>query len=143
MKEYRIVATENQVNEEPVIILDVKKAEYFFRRIWVFDLQVQEAFYALYVDRANNVIGYTLISLGGINGTVVDTRIILKYGIDLLATGVILAHNHPSGNKKPSDADLRITKRISEACTLCEIVLIDHLIITEKEVYSMKNEGDI
>lgn len=143
MKEYRIIAIENELNESPVKIIHAESAEKFFRDKWGFDLQVQEACYAIFLDKANHIKGYTLVSLGGITGTVIDTRIILKFAIDLLATGLILAHNHPSGQTRPSDQDIRITKKINEACKLIELTLLDHIILTEKEVYSMANNGDI
>ena len=81
------------------------------------------------------------ISTGGISGTVVDARIILKNALDLLASSMILVHNHPSGNPKPSHEDLTITKKITEAAKLIDITVLDHLIIFENKYTSFADEG--
>lgn len=108
----------------------------------VTDISIREAFLAIYLNRSNKVIAYQVVSLGGISGTVVDTRLILKAGLDCLASSIILTHNHPSGNLKPSEADLSITKRIKEAAKLLEFNIIDHIIINpENQYYSMGDEG--
>lgn len=100
-----------------------------------------EEFWLLILNRANLVIKKVLISRGGVSGTVVDTKIIFKSAVENYACSIIICHNHPSGNLKPSEADIRITKNIKEAGKLMEIPLLDHLIITENGFYSFSDEG--
>jgi len=100
-----------------------------------------EEFWLLMLNRANFVIKKELISRGGVAGTVVDTKIIFKTAVDNYASSIIICHNHPSGNLKPSDADVKITKAIKEAGKIMEIPLLDHLIVTEDNYYSFGDEG--
>jgi len=102
---------------------------------------VHEEFWILLLNRANQIIGQQRISQGGISGTVTDIRLILHAAVEKLASGIILAHNHPSGNLKPSDADLRITRKINDAAKLLDITLLDHLIISEQGYLSMADEN--
>lgn len=100
-----------------------------------------EEFWVLLLNRANDVIKKELISRGGVSGTVVDTKIIFKTAVEHYASSLIICHNHPSGNLKPSDADIRITKNIKEAGKIMEIPLVDHLIVTDTAYYSFADEG--
>lgn len=100
-----------------------------------------EEFWLLMLNRSNSLIKKELISRGGIAGTVVDTKIIFKSAIENHASAIVVCHNHPSGNLKPSDADIKITKSIKEAGKIMEIALIDHLIIAESGYYSFSDEG--
>jgi len=81
------------------------------------------------------------ISQGGVSGTVTDVRIVMKKAIESLASGLVICHNHPSGNNSPSDADIRITQKIKEAGALMDIQLLDHLIICGKNYYSFADNG--
>jgi DNA repair protein RadC len=100
-----------------------------------------EEFWAIYLDRANNVIDKVKISQGGISGTVIDVRIILKQAIEKLASSIILAHNHPSGNLSPSQSDLDITRKTSEAAKLVDIKVLDHIIVASSKFSSLADEG--
>ncbi|HET6227201.1 MAG TPA: DNA repair protein RadC [Bacteroidia bacterium] len=102
-----------------------------------------EEFWLLMLNRGNFVIKKELISRGGVAGTVVDTKIIFKTAVDHYASSIIICHNHPSGNLKPSEADIKVTKSIKEAGKIMEIPLLDHLIITEDSYYSFGDEGQI
>ena len=82
-----------------------------------------------------------MISSGGISGTVIDVRLLLKPALDLLASGIILVHNHPSGNLQPSHQDIEITHKIKNAAQYFDIQVIDHLIITETQYKSFADEG--
>ena len=104
------------------------------------DLVIEE-FWILLVNRANLVLDKSRISQGGISGTVIDTRIILKKAIDKLSSSLILCHNHPSGNLKPSEADIRITEKIKKSGELMDINLLDHLIISDNSYFSFADEG--
>jgi DNA repair protein RadC len=88
------------------------------------------------LNRANRVLGVAHLTKGGLNGSIIDTRVILQYAIKANASAVILAHNHPSGNLGASEADIRITKTVREALKLMDIELLDHLILTYEEKYS-------
>lgn len=111
-------------------------AEKFIRQFYGDDIDVFESFFILLLNRNNHTIGYAKISQGGITGTVVDVRIIAKYAIEALATGVIAAHNHPSGNLKPSDNDIAITKKIKDALNILDIQLYDHILLTKEGYFS-------
>ncbi|MES2565275.1 MAG: DNA repair protein RadC [Bacteroidota bacterium] len=100
-----------------------------------------EEFWVVFMSRSNSVIKTECISRGGISGTVVDIRLILKPAINYLASSLILAHNHPSGNLKPSHEDLHLTKKIKEAAKLMDISLQDHLIIGDQAYLSFADEG--
>jgi DNA repair protein RadC len=102
-----------------------------------------EEFWVLMLNRSNKVIAKNKVSQGGISGTVIDVRLILKSAIDHLATSIILCHNHPSGNKQPSDADTKITKKMSEAGRIMDIPVLDHIIITDDSYFSYADEGMI
>lgn len=100
-----------------------------------------EEFWVIFLKRNNEVIRKQRISSGGISGTVADCRLIFKYGLDELASSIILVHNHPSGNLKPSEADIRFTNKMKEAGQLLEIVVTDHLIVTDSGYFSFTDEG--
>ncbi|HZM13855.1 MAG TPA: JAB domain-containing protein [Bacteroidales bacterium] len=95
----------------------------------------------LFLNRANRVTGRMKISQGGVSGTVTDVRIVMKKAIETLASGLVICHNHPSGNNSPSDSDIRITQKIKEAGALMDIQLLDHLIVTGKDYYSFADNG--
>jgi len=104
------------------------------------DLEYEE-FWLLMLNRANRVLGRYKVSQGGLSGTVIDTRIILKKALDNLASSIIVCHNHPSGNKQPSDADVKITEKLKKAAEMLEIKLLDHVIIADKSYFSFADEG--
>lgn len=111
------------------------------RKFYFDDIEIYESFFILCLNRANETIAYAKISQGGLAGTVVDVKIIAKYAIDCLATSVILAHNHPSGNLKPSTADINITKKIKASLEILDILVFDHIIITSNNHFSFADEG--
>lgn len=105
-------------------------------------IALQEQFVAAYLNRANKIIGVYVLSRGGITGTVADPRLILSVALKVAATGIILAHNHPSGNLKPSRADEELTMKIKEGAALFDITLLDHLILVPgRGYYSFTDEG--
>ncbi len=105
--------------------------------------QTQEEFHALYLDQSNKILSHQKISSGGISETLADVRLILKEAIILSASGIIISHNHPSGNTQPSTADDQITTKIKEASRLHDIRLLDHIIIAHERYYSYADEGRI
>ncbi|MFY0625110.1 MAG: DNA repair protein RadC [Reichenbachiella sp.] len=102
-----------------------------------------EEFWVVYCNRANQVIRKEQISAGGVSGTVVDNKIIFKKALEILASSIILAHNHPSGNLKPSQADVNLTKKLVAAGKLMEIPVLDHVIFTDHGYFSFSDESMI
>ncbi len=100
-----------------------------------------EEFWILFLNRSNKVINRMKLSQGGLSGTVTDVRIVMKKAIEYLASGIIVCHNHPSGNLNPSDSDSKITQKIKEAGILMDIQLLDHIIIADKDYYSFADNG--
>ena len=100
-----------------------------------------EEFWIIFLNNANKIQLKTQMSKGGITGTLVDTRLIFKRALELVATGLILCHNHPSGTLKPSTSDINLTNKIKKGGDVLDIKVLDHLIITEKEYYSFADEG--
>jgi DNA repair protein RadC len=100
-----------------------------------------EIFVVLFLNRANKINHFEIISEGGITGTVADPRIILRKALEEDAVNIILCHNHPSGSLKPSRADEELTKKIKEAAKLLDITVIDHIIVSEDGYYSFADEG--
>jgi DNA repair protein RadC len=103
----------------------------------------QEVFYILYLDRKNAIKSETLLSKGTISSTVVDIRLLYKEAVQQAASSIIVAHNHPSGNLTPSQADIDITHKIKEAGKLFDITLLDHVIVSQKGFYSFADNGKI
>ncbi|HKL67989.1 MAG TPA: DNA repair protein RadC [Bacteroidales bacterium] len=106
------------------------------------DLQHEE-FWILYLNRSNKVLSRHKLSQGGISGTITDVRLIIKKALELLASSIIICHNHPSGNLDPSDADTRITNKIKDAASYFDINLLDHVIVTDNGYYSYADNGSI
>jgi len=102
-----------------------------------------EEFWVLFLNRANLLIAREQISKGGMSGTVADPRIIFQSALQHKCTGIILCHNHPSGNLKPSEADIRLTKNLAEGGKVLEITVLDHLIVTVAGYYSFADEGKL
>lgn len=100
-----------------------------------------EEFWVIFLNRQNKVIDRQKLSQGGITGTVIDVRLVLKLALEKHATSLILCHNHPSGNLEPSDADKKITRQLKDAATLMEIPVMDHLIITQSGFFSFADDG--
>jgi DNA repair protein RadC len=120
-----------------------KDAFDIFMESWDLDtIEHIEEFKLMLLTRSNRVLGIASISKGGINGTVTDVRIILQYAIKANASGIIICHNHPSGNLNPSESDLAITRKVKESSNVMDLQLLDHLIIIpEGRYYSMGDES--
>ena len=100
-----------------------------------------EEFWILYLNNSNKVLQKNQLSKGGITGTLVDVRLVLKNAIELAATGIILVHNHPSGTLKPSEADKQLTQKLKSAGESLDIKVLDHVIITEKSYFSFADDN--
>ena len=100
---------------ERILISSSSDTEKVFHNIWKQSLEHKECFYVLLLNRSNKVLGYLLVSIGEVSGTVVDPKIVFQTALKANASSVILAHNHPSGNEKPSDGDIQLTRKLKEA----------------------------
>jgi DNA repair protein RadC len=119
-------------------------ARELFKKVWDNDtIELFEEFKMLILNRANQVIGVVNLSKGGVAGTVVDPKLVFSYALKTCASALILCHNHPSGNLKPSNSDIQLTKKLETAGKLLEIDIHDHIIITSEGSYSMRDNGDI
>jgi DNA repair protein RadC len=104
-------------------------------------LELVEQFKVMFLNRANRVLGVFEVSTGGVSGTVADPKLIFAAALKAAASGIILSHNHPSGNLTASQADLELTRKIREAGRLLEIQLLDHIIVTAEKYFSFADEG--
>ena len=123
-------------SKDRVRISNSQEAHKFFRRIWSNQIELKEEFVMLLLNRANQVLGWYKLSSGGTAGTVVDPKIIFSVALKCLAHGIILCHNHPSGNLLPSDTDKALTEKLRIAGCYLDIAILDHLIITCEAYFS-------
>jgi len=107
----------------------------------VMDDLPHEEFWVLLLNRGNQILEKVNISKGGVSQTIVDAKIVFKMAIDKLASSIILCHNHPSGNLKPSEADKQLTKKIKEAGIILDLPILDHLIFADNKYLSFADEG--
>lgn len=125
-------------------VLDSLSAYQILREIYPDDtIDYRETFKVLYLNHRNQVLGYYTISVGGITSTMADVRLILQGALLTNATGIILAHNHPSGSLRPSREDDALTRKITEAAEIMNISVNDHIILTSEGFYSYADEGRI
>ncbi|MGO4710297.1 DNA repair protein RadC [Chryseobacterium sp. 2TAF14] len=127
-----------EIPEKPQI--SSSKDAYNLLKLHLADLRTEE-FWALFLNQNNKVIHISQLTQGGINQSIVDIRILFKTALEHFATAIIISHNHPSGNLKPSEEDINITKQIKEAGNVMNIQLLDHLIITQNAYISFSDEG--
>jgi DNA repair protein RadC len=119
-----------------------RDAHEVLKRVWNDSvIELCEQFKVIFTNQANKVLGVFEVSTGGIAGTVADPKLIFVAALKAGATGLILSHNHPSGNLTPSHADIELTKKIKEGGRLLEIQVLDHIIITSESYYSFADEG--
>lgn len=138
--EIKVSYSTNQVDK--IKLTNCKEVFEFILSRWNLDIiEFQEECKIILVNRANFVLGIYELSKGGISGTIVDIRIILSIALKCNASGIILVHNHPSGNLKSSEADRKITSKLKDACDLLEISLIDHFIISRTDFFSFAQDG--
>ena len=133
----------NQTEFPRVKITSSEDSYKFIKQFYSDDIGIFESFFLLLLDRSNTTIGYAKISQGGVSGTYVDLKIIAKYAVDFLASNVILAHNHPSGQLKASEQDIEITKKAKEGLKMLDINVLDHIILTEESYYSFSDNNNI
>jgi len=114
----------------------------YFREIFDTEqLEVREQAMAIFLNNANNTVGFYLVSIGGMTGTVIDPRTVFRAALECGATSFIMAHNHPSGQLKASEPDKAITEKLKQGGKILEIRLLDHIILTADSYLSMADEG--
>lgn len=139
----RIVYSKKQNPSDRLKITSSSDAYKILQEIWSKQIETREEMIILLLDRSNHILGYHILSMGGITGTVADLRLLFSVALKSLSTSFILAHNHPSGNLNPSQADIDLTRKIKEAGKIMDIQLLDHLIMTKNEYYSFADEGSL
>jgi len=142
MKISEIKVIYSNKNKETVHVNSSESAYRVFKEHWNPDtIELQECFKVLYLNRANIVLGIVHHSVGGVTGTVVDVKLVIGTALKVVASGIIIAHNHPSANLRASEADKALTNKMKEAAKLFDIQLLDHLIITKEDYTSFADEG--
>ncbi|ALU28447.1 JAB domain-containing protein (plasmid) [Myroides albus] len=141
--EFNVICKKNEEYQAIDIVCNSSDASYqILKRIFdKVSINIKEYFFALYVSNSNQIIGYSMLSMGGMAGTVVDIRILFREAILANATAIIIAHNHPSGKLTPSEADKKLTQKIKDASLFLDIKLLDHLIISEYGYFSFLDEA--
>lgn len=118
-----------------------RESSEIFRAMWSDKMDYIEEMTMIGLNRANKVIGFFKIAIGGTSCVIADPKVILQAALLMNAAAIILCHNHPSGNLEPSEADLRLTDKLKAASILLEIRLLDHIILTNEKYYSLADEG--
>lgn len=142
-KNYPFVLSKN-TNHQPIdkkhIRFSIDSADYA-RNFYFDDIEMYESFFIILLNSANRTIGWAKISQGGISATLVDAALVAKYAIESLAKGVIIVHNHPSGELTPSNSDSHLTSTIKAGLKLFDIRLLDHVILSTDNHFSYNDEG--
>lgn len=141
LKEIKVSYRNSAIVTDQTRINTSRDADAVFRNIWADNMDFCESFYLLCLNRNNRVIGWIMLSQGGLCGTVVDVRHLFSIALKTNSAGVVVAHNHPSGALSPSNHDNEITQKIKQAGKLLDVPLIDHLILTSEGFYSFSDEG--
>lgn len=143
MSEVKLVYnTKIRLSDSPQIRSSKDAADILWSN-WSDDLELLETFNVLFLNRASRVKGMLTVSKGGVSGTVVDAKLVFAAALKVMASSVILAHNHPSGNKNPSQADISLTHKLVKAGEALDILVLDHIILTNEGYYSFGDEGRI
>lgn len=130
-------------NSEKLVNNSFDAVDIFRQHFNTDEIDYRESFFALYLNQAHKVLGIRKISESGISSTIVDVRIILQAALLSNASAIIIAHNHPSGNLKPSAEDIKVTQNIKKASELFNIKLLDHFILTSTDFFSFTSEGHL
>ena len=141
IKKYEIGIVSKDSNFKTEKIQSSRDSYEYISQFYGDDIVLFESFFVLLLNYANDTVGFAKISQGGIAGTYVDPLIIMKYVVDTMSKTVVIAHNHPSGNLRPSEQDKNMTKKIKDALNLLDVTLLDHIILTETTYLSFADEG--
>ncbi|MAH51491.1 DNA repair protein [Candidatus Pacearchaeota archaeon] len=133
VQEIKLQYNDKMTVQDAPKITQSEEAVEVFRKYMKDDLMYREVVYAMLLNRNNRVKGIFKLSEGGIHASVVDVKLLMAVALKTLASGIILAHNHPSGNCLASEQDLKTTKSLKRACEFMDITFLDHIIITDNE----------
>ena len=142
IKEYTLKSKPTQ--RETKEITDSQSAVEELRAVYNPDtLGLFESAYVLFLNSSNRLKGFMKLSDGGMNNVIVDPRVIMMGALGSLATAIVLSHNHPSGNPRPSEDDRQLTKKLMAACKLMNISFVDHIIMAGERYYSFRDHGEM
>jgi len=141
LQEIQILYRNKAKKSDRPIVKSSQDAYDYLIGAWSPQIERLEEFVILCLNRANKVLGFSKISSGGISGTVADPKVIFQVALKANSSSIILAHNHPSGNIKPSDNDIQLTKKLKKAGEFLELNVLDHLIITTDSYFSFADES--
>lgn len=142
MKISEITVSYSSSSNEKQKVTNSKDSYKYLQSSWNKNIiELQEEFKVMMLDRANQVLGIYSMSKGGVSGTLVDAKLVFSVALKCNASNIIIAHNHPSGNLKPSEADRNLTNKLKNAGKFLDIVLLDHIIITKNDFFSLADNG--
>lgn len=141
--EYKLICKEVDTPYKRVQITDAKDVADYVRPFISETLMAFETFMVIGLNRANNTVGWGIVSQGGLSNVLVDMRILMKMALDMCCSSIILCHNHPGGTLLPSAEDRALTRRVVSACELVDLRLLDHVIITKEGHYSFTEHGEL
>lgn len=140
-KAYELSLKKTKSDLEQIKVNSSADSASYARQFYHEDLTIYESSFIILLNNSSRVIGWVKIGQGGVTTTPVDIRMICKYAIESLAVAVVFVHNHPSGNRKPSPIDERLTKDLRSSLELFQCKLLDHIILTEDDYYSFTDNG--
>lgn len=146
LRAYKLIVDKARSCKSDLPVLNDSQATYDFLMSEVYDpleIDVVESFYVLFLNAGKGVKGYIKVSSGGVNATIADPKVIFCAALKCLASSIIVTHNHPSGNPRPSEDDRKLTKKLSEAAEMLDITLIDHIIVGLGRYYSFRDYGEL
>lgn len=146
LQAYKLVADKARSCKGERPVLNDSQNTYNFLLSKVYDpteIDVVESFYALFFDSNNGVKGYIKVSSGGVNAVIADPKVIFCAALKCLASSIVVTHNHPSGNPRPSEIDRTLTKKLSEAAKMLDMTLTDHIVVSPCRYYSFRDHGEL
>lgn len=146
LRAYKLVADKARSSKEELPRVKDSGEVYHWLVSEIYDkteVEVTESFYAVFLDRNNGIKGYIKVASGGVSNVLVDPKVIFCAALKCLASGIIVSHNHPTGNTTPSAIDGKLTKALVEGAKLLDMELVDHIIFTPCGYYSFRDHGEL
>lgn len=146
LRAYKLIVDKARSCKGELPVLNDSQATYDFLISKVYDpleIDVVESFYVLFLSAGNTVKGYIKVSSGGVNAVIADPKVIFCAALKCLASSIVVTHNHPSGNPRPSEDDRKLTKKLSEAAKMLDITLIDHIVVGLGRYHSFRDYGEL
>lgn len=146
LRAYKLVADKARSSKEELPCVKDSGEIYHWLMSEIYDrteVDVFESFYVVLLDSRNGIKGYIKVSSGGVNNVLADPKVIFCTALKCLASGIIVSHNHPTGDTTPSDLDRKLTKKLAEGAKLLDITFVDHIIFTPHRYYSFRDHGEL